>query len=58
MEAGLVGEDGLPRARGTLHDVDPGLEQAAIENEIEARDTGPMSIGRRGLIVHSLSSRR
>ena len=58
MEAGLVREDGFPRARGTLNDVDPRLEQAAIKNEIEAGNTGPMSIGRHGVIAHSLSSRR
>ena len=58
VEAGLVREDGFPRTRGTLDDVDPSLEQAAVKNEIEARNTGPMAIGRRGLIAHSLSSRR
>ena len=58
MEARLVREDGLPRARRPLHDVDTGLEQAALQDEIETGNTGPMPIGRRGLIAHSLSSRR
>jgi hypothetical protein len=58
VEASLIGKDGLSRPRGTLNDVDPRFEQAAVKNKIEPRDTGPMSVGRRGLFAHSLSSRR
>ena len=58
VEAGLVRQNGFAGTRGPLHDVDPSLEQAAIKNEVETRNTGPMPIGRRGLIAHSLSSRR
>ena len=47
VEAGLVRQNGFAGARGTLHDVDPSLEQAAIKNKVETRNTGPMPIWRR-----------